>query len=127
LKRLNYPELRRAVIDQAQRFGVTNIIIEDRASGTQLIQDLQAEGLMGVIAYGPPAGTEKLMRLHAQTALFENGNVLLPRQKHWLQDYINEITGFPGTKFDHQVDSTTQALDYIKNNDVLNMWQRLAG
>ena len=126
-KRLNYPELRRAVIDQAQRFGVTNILIEDRASGTQLIQDLQAEGLMGVIAYGPPAGTDKLMRLHAQTALFENGNVLLPRQKHWLQDYINEITGFPGTKFDDQVDSTTQALDYIKNNDVLNMWQRLAG
>jgi predicted phage terminase large subunit-like protein len=125
-KRLNYPELRRAVIDQAQRFGVTNIIIEDRAAGTQLIQDLQAEGLMGVIAYGPPAGTDKLMRLHAQTALFENGNVLLPRQKHWLQDYINEITGFPGTKFDDQVDSTTQALDYIKNNDVLDMWQRLA-
>jgi predicted phage terminase large subunit-like protein len=126
-KRLNYPELRRAVIDQAQRFGVTNIIIEDRASGTQLIQDLQAEGLMGVIAYSPPAGTDKLMRLHAQTALFENGNVLLPRQKHWLQDYINEITGFPGTKFDDQVDSTTQALDYIKNNDVLDMWRRLGG
>jgi predicted phage terminase large subunit-like protein len=125
-KRLNYPELRRAVIDQARRFGVTNIIIEDRASGTQLIQDLQAEGLMGVIAYGPPAGTDKLMRLHAQTALFENGNVLLPRQKHWVQDYINEITGFPGTKFDDQVDSTTQALDYIKNNDMLDMWRRLA-
>jgi phage terminase large subunit-like protein len=59
--------------------------------------------------------------------LFENGNVLLPRQKHWVQDYINEITGFPGTKFDDQVDSTTQALDYIKNNDMLDMWRRLAG
>src|ERR1700694_3307261 len=53
-KRLNYPELRRAVIDQAKRFGVFNILIEERASGTQLIQDLEAEGLMGVIAYGPP-------------------------------------------------------------------------
>jgi predicted phage terminase large subunit-like protein len=95
----------------AQSFGVTNNLIEDRASGTQLIQDPQAEGLTGVIAYGPPAGTDKLMRLHAQTALFENGNVLLPRQKHWVQDYINEITGFPGTNFDDQVDSTTQALD----------------
>jgi phage terminase large subunit-like protein len=52
-KRLNYRELRRAVIDQAQRFGVTNILIEDRASGTQVIQDLQAEGLMGVIALRP--------------------------------------------------------------------------
>jgi predicted phage terminase large subunit-like protein len=125
-KRLNYPELRRAVNDQAKRFGVFNILIEDRASGTQLIQDLETQGLMGVIAYGPPAGTDKLMRLHAQTALFENGNVLLPRQKPWLQDYINEITGFPGTKFDDQVDSTTQALDHIKNNDVLEVWRRLA-
>jgi predicted phage terminase large subunit-like protein len=125
-KRLNYPELRRAVIDQAKCFGVFNILIEDRASGTQLIQDLETQGLMGVIAYGPPAGTDKLMRLHAQTALFENGNVLLPRQKPWLHDYINEITGFPGTKFDDQVDSTTQALDHIKNNDVLEVWRRLA-
>ena len=126
-KRLNFPELKRAVRDQAARFNVTNIIIEDRASGTQLIQDLNAEDLAGIIAYGPPAGTDKLMRLHAQTALFENGNVLLPRQAWWLQDYINEITGFPGTKFDDQVDSTTQALDHIKNNDVLDMWVRLAG
>ena len=28
-------------------------------------------------------------------------------------DYINELTGFPGTKYADQVDSTTQFLDYI--------------
>jgi phage terminase large subunit-like protein len=46
------------------------------------------------------------MRVHAQTAWFENGFVLLPRSTAWLADYVTELTGFPGAKFDDQVDST---------------------
>jgi predicted phage terminase large subunit-like protein len=60
------------------------IIIENKASGTQFIQDLTDDGLVGVMPYEPPAGTDKIMRLHAQTALFENGFVLLPRKAPWL-------------------------------------------
>lgn len=52
------------------------------------------------------------MRLHAQTAVFENGRVLLPSRAPWLSDYVSELTGFPGTRHDDQIDSTTQALDH---------------
>jgi hypothetical protein len=38
--RLNYPELKRKVISQAKRYDPQYILIEDKASGTQLIQDL---------------------------------------------------------------------------------------
>ena len=39
-RRLEYPDLKRAVRDQQNLFGANEILIEDRASGTQLILDL---------------------------------------------------------------------------------------
>jgi len=109
----------------AQRDRPTTIVIEDKASGTPLIQDLRSDGLLGIKPYEPPAGTDKIMRLHLQTALFANGSVVLPRHAPWLSDYVAELTGFPGTKFDDQVDSTTQALQFLKEgSDVLAEWAR---
>jgi predicted phage terminase large subunit-like protein len=91
-RRLNYPDLKRAVIAQALEYRANTVLIEDKASGTQLIQDLQNEGVIGVTEYKPPPGTDKIMRLHAQTAMFENGYVLLPSEAPWLNDYVKELT-----------------------------------
>jgi len=114
-KRLTYPDLKREVRSLAERFFPGKILVEDKASGTQLIQDLNGEGLYQVVPYTPPAGADKIMRLHTQTAVFENGRVLLPKEAPWLAEYINELTGFPGSRYADQVDSTTQALDYLQN------------
>ena len=119
-QRLNYPDLRRKVQELAKRDRPNKILIEDKASGTQLIQDLKADGIYAVTAYQPPSGTDKIMRLHAQTAAFENGRVLLPARAPWLSDYINELISFPGSRHDDQVDSTTQALDYLRTKS--NNW-----
>jgi predicted phage terminase large subunit-like protein len=124
-RKLNCPDLKRAVIEQAKTHNAKNIIIEDKASGTQLIQDLKSEFLLGVTAYTPPPGTDKIMRLHAQTAMFENGLVFLPRVAPWLPDYRHELTSFPGTRHDDQVDSTTQFLDYIRLNNKLETWIKI--
>jgi len=126
-KRLNYPDLKRAVIDLKNKYQPNTILIEDKASGTSLIQDLKADRIPNVIGYEPPSGTDKVMRLYAQTALFENGQVFLPRLANWLNDYRLELTSFPGAKHDDQVDSTTQALDYLndRKNRVLEMWAKL--
>jgi predicted phage terminase large subunit-like protein len=123
--RVNYPDLKRAVCGQADRYRPNRILIEDKASGTQLIQDLKSGGQFWVTAYKPPPSTDKLMRLHAQTAEFENGRVLLPRAAVWLDDYIRELISFPGSKYDDQVDSTTQALEHLKANNSLEVWARL--
>jgi predicted phage terminase large subunit-like protein len=113
-QRLNYPNLKRRVQELARRDRPNKILIEDKASGTQLIQDLKADGVYAVTAYQPPTGTDKIMRLHAQTAAFENGRVLLPARAPWLADYVTELTSFPGSRYDDQVDSTTQALDHLR-------------
>lgn len=91
-------------------------MIEDKASGTQLIQDLKFEGLYGIRAYEAPKGSDKTLRLYAQTAEFESGHVFLPRSAPWLEAYVRELTSFPGSKYDDQVDSTTQALGDLNDD-----------
>jgi predicted phage terminase large subunit-like protein len=125
-KRVNYPDLKRAVVKLARQYDADSIVIEDKASGTQLIQELQHEGAMyGIRPYEPPPGSDKVLRLHTQTALFESGRVLLPVSAPWLDDYVRELTSFPGSKYDDQVDSTTQALDYLKKKGGLEVWLKL--
>ena len=45
---------------------------------------------------------------------FANGAVWLPAEASWLDDYVTELIGFPGSHYADQVDSTTQALDYMR-------------
>ena len=112
-RRMEYPELKRAIRDHATQFRPTNILIEDKASGTQLIQDLIHEGLYGITRYMPIV--DKVMRLHATTNTIENGFVYLPEKASWLPEYLHELTTFPNGKYDDQADSTSQALDWIKD------------
>jgi predicted phage terminase large subunit-like protein len=111
-QRLEYPALKRAVREQQNLYHATEILIEDKASGTQLIQELIADGCHGVTRYQPDC--DKIMRMHAQTAMIENGFVSIPQNASWLAEYLHEITVFPNGKHDDQVDSTAQFLDWFK-------------
>jgi predicted phage terminase large subunit-like protein len=125
-QRLDYPDLKRAVRDQARQYNPNRIVIEDKASGTQLIQDMAAEGVCGIEPHDPPPGSDKILRLYAEAAEFESGRVLLPRSAPWLDEYVRELTSFPGSKYDDQVDSTTQALDHLKTkSSALVRWLAL--
>jgi len=55
------------------------------------------------------------MRLRAQTATIENGFVYLPREAHWLAEYLFELMTFPNSKYKDQADSTSQALGWMKH------------
>jgi hypothetical protein len=57
---------------------------------------------------------QKTMRLNAQTATIESGLVFLPTQAPWLLNYVAEMTSFPKGKHSDQVDSTSQALEWVK-------------
>jgi predicted phage terminase large subunit-like protein len=111
-QRLEYPALKRAVREQRDLFAANVVLIEDKASGTQLIQELIVEGCYGVTRYQPT--TDKIMRLHAQTAMIENGFVYIPETAPWLAEYLHEMTVFPNGKHDDQVDSTAQFLEWFK-------------
>jgi predicted phage terminase large subunit-like protein len=111
-QRLGFPALKRAVREQQHLYGASTVLIEDKASGTQLIQELIDEGCHGATRYQPT--TDKIMRMHAQTAMIENGFVHIPESAPWLAEYLHEISVFPKGKHDDQVDSTAQFLHWFK-------------
>src|SRR5207245_1834815 len=111
-RRMEYPELKRAVREQYEAFEASVVLIEDKASGTQLIQELVEQGLHAVTPYQPQS--DKIMRMQAQTATHEDGFVHLPKEAGWLAEYLHELTVFPNGKHDDQVDSTAQMLDWFK-------------
>jgi predicted phage terminase large subunit-like protein len=111
-KRVGYPDLRRAVLEQSAAFNATTILIEDRASGTQLIQELVSDGVHAVQKYEP--SMDKVMRLHSVTGMMENGFIHIPDKASWLGEFLHELTTFPNGKHDDQADSTSQALDWFK-------------
>jgi len=70
--------------------------------------------MYGIQSYQPGPSQDKVMRMFACCNLIENGWVYLPEEAAWLSEYVNELTIFPNGKYDDQVDSTSQALDWIK-------------
>ena len=108
-RKLNFPELKRAVREQAELHTADVVLVEDKASGTSLIQELRADYFSQVQA-APSIEGDKIMRLHAQTAKIEGGFVHLPKEAPWLDTYVQELVAFPNVKNDDQVDSTVFAL-----------------
>ncbi|TMJ55932.1 MAG: hypothetical protein E6G90_06545, partial [Alphaproteobacteria bacterium] len=62
--------------EQQNLYRATELLIDDKASGTQLIQELITDGCHGVTRYQPVC--EKIIRLNAETAMIENGFVHIP-------------------------------------------------
>ena len=109
-KRLEYPALKRAVREQQSLFNADVVLIEDKASGTQLIQELITDGFHRVTRYQPDC--DKIMRLNAQTGLIESGFVYIPQEASWLAEYIHELTIFPKGK--HQPVGTKQSISMVR-------------
>ena len=107
-RRMEYTELKRAVCEQcAAAFAAGVVSIEDKASGTQLIQELVQDGLHAVMRYQPQS--DKIMRMHAQTAMIENGFVHLPKEASWLTEYLHEMMAFPRGRHHDQVPPGTSS------------------
>ncbi len=119
---MEYPDLKRTVRDHAVEFHAKNILIEDKACGTPLIQELIREGIPGITRCLPKM--EKRIRLQSITPTIENGSVFLPEKAPWLAEYLHELATFPNGTYDDQVDSTSQALDWIKDRSLDFTWMR---
>ncbi len=114
-ERLDFPMLKRKVAEQYRRFAgmrmPVRVLIEDKSSGTQLIQELRREKSVRPTAFTPEG--DKVMRMHAQSSKVEAGQVYLPDKASWLQDFETEMMQFPNGKFDDQVDSVSQFLSWV--------------
>ena len=114
-RKLDFPELKRAVLRLATHYPTSIVLIEDKASGTSLIQELRASHFSRV-KEAPVIDGDKVMRLHGQTAKIEGGFVAFPKEAPWLDTYLLELLSFPNSKNDDQVDFTVFALAWTTLN-----------
>lgn len=110
--RVEFPELKRKCVELYELYKPNEILIEDKASGQSLIQELQRETRMPIKAV--KVDTDKIARVHAITPLIEAGKVLLPIEEDWTKHLVAECEDFPDGEFDDVVDSVSQFLNHTK-------------
>jgi predicted phage terminase large subunit-like protein len=109
--RFEVPELRREVLRLSRTWKADQTIIEDTDIGRAITQDLRRSGEWRAILRKPRF--DKEARFLAQSARFESGQVQVPQDAPWLAGWLDELLAFPNGRHDDQVDSTSQALDYL--------------
>src|SRR5207248_374737 len=109
--RVEFPELKRQLVLQAEAWKPSAVLVEDSASGQSLIQELRTTNLPILPV---KADSDKISRSQAITPLIESGRVFLPQSAGWLGDFLDELSAFPNAAHDDSVDSLTQALNWMR-------------
>ncbi len=103
--------------------------VEDKASGTGLIQTIKAEGQFPID--GIERHKDKLTRVMDGLPYLEARMVCVPAEAPWINDYIAEMEAFTSNDshtFDDQVDPTMDAIaDLLSTLNRIKMWEQLGG
>lgn len=110
--KMTYPKLKTEFERLSKKYCPKFILIEDKASGQQLVQDARLDGYANIVAIKPKL--DKITRFASVTPLFLAGQVLLPKQSAFNGVLLNELLKFPHEKNDDIVDSISQFLNFIK-------------
>ena len=96
-----------AAIDPRQPVPLRKFVVEDKVSGTGLLQKLAREGLP---IEGLQRGRDKVTRAMDVVGFISSGLVAIPAAAPWLSDYLQEMRQFPQGRHDDQVDPTIDAI-----------------
>lgn len=94
------------------------VYIEDKANGTAIIEVLK-QTIPGIIPVTPKES--KFARAAAIQPQLESGNIYVPIDEAWVDDFIEECANFPNAKHDDQVDAMTQAIYLLTKNSCNNI------
>ena len=111
--RFEYPELRKLAQKLYNDHKPDVCMVEKKASGQSLIQDMRRAGLP-VMEYNPDR--DKIARVYAASPIMEAGRVWIPQGKKWSEDLVEELIRFPNAAHDDQVDALTMAVHYMKES-----------
>jgi predicted phage terminase large subunit-like protein len=110
-RRVEFPALKAMVVKLGDEFNASVVLVEDKASGQSLLQELQRDTKLPIRPV--KVDSDKVSRAYAATPIIETGRVFLPESAPWLAVFVNELASFPAALHDDVVDSTTQALNYM--------------
>ena len=117
--RWEFPELKKKALEHYKYWEPETIIVEAKASGQPLIQELRQIGIP-VVAYTPSKGNDKLSRVNSVSPIFEAGQVWAPDKK-FAEEMIEECAAFPYGEHDDLVDSMTQALMRYRQGNFVSL------
>ena len=108
--RWGYPKLRSTAMSLWHKYKPDRVIIENKASGQSLIQDLRMNRLP-ITPFTPDR--DKVSRANAVTPMLEAGRVWLPKGKKYTAELMAEALQFPRGRHDDAVDAMVMALLYL--------------
>ena len=117
--RHDFPELKKIALEEYQYWEPETILIEAKASGMPLTQELRQLGIP-VVTYTPSKGNDKHVRVNSVAPIFESGQVWAPDER-WAEEVIEECAAFPYGDHDDLVDSTTQALLRFRQGNFIQL------
>ena len=109
--KLEFPSLKRLIVQTDRQWQANVTLIEDSELGRALAQELRRGRELRPILKKPRV--DKQTRFAAQASRFEAAQVHFPSEAPWLALLMDEILSFPNCRHDDQVDSVSQALDYL--------------
>ena len=108
-ERIDYPTLKLRVEENAKRWQAEQVLVEESGTAIALLQELSVR-VQGLIGVRPEK--DKETRMSIASAIFEAGQVHLPERAPWLAELEAELFAFPGSQYDDQIDSISQALNH---------------
>jgi predicted phage terminase large subunit-like protein len=120
--RWDFPELKRVAKEQYDLWQPDNVLIEAKATGTTLQQELRKMSIP-VTMYSPGgrrAGQDKVSRANAIAPVFESGMVWAP-DTEWAELLVEECAAFPNGDNDDMVDSTVMAMDRFRRGNFISL------
>ena len=118
--RYTFPKLKATVRVLHTKFNGCAVLVEDKSSGRQVCQEL-GRGKRIPILPVKVGKQDKIARALTVSPLVESGHVYLPENAPWLAAYMEEMLNFPNSKYKDQVDSTTQALNYLRGGSATSL------
>lgn len=119
-QRLEYPQLKIAAVQLASSGGISAVLIEDKASGQSLVQDMRQSTRLPVLPV--KVDTDKVSRAHVVVPSVEAGRVFAPAGARWLEEFLKELAAFPKGQHDDIVDAFTQGVSYLLLKPVSRIW-----
>jgi predicted phage terminase large subunit-like protein len=117
--RLEFPDLKRKALEVYKEWQPDVVIIEKKAAGAPLIQEMRAIGVP-VDEYSPSRGNDKRVRLNSVADIFASGMVWVP-DRRWAYEVVDEVAEFPNGEHDEAVDCASQALIRFRKGGLIRL------
>ena len=124
-KRMEFPELKEKARAHYLEWEPDDCIVEAKAAGASLIQELNQQAGIFIRGYTPSRGTrqqsnDKIARMNTVSAIFQAGKVWAPDTR-WARELIDQMAAFPNAAHDDLADTAVMAITRFRQGGFLRL------